>query len=184
MSACCCRSVAQSRPTLCDSMDCSTSSFPVLQRLPELTLTHVHWVNDAIQPSHPLYFPSPSVFNLSQHQGLFQWVVLCIRWSKYRSFSFSISPFNEYLGLIFFRIDSFDLLTIQGTLKNLLQHYNSKASILGCSTFFMVPLSHPYMNIGKNIALTIWPFVGKVMSLLFNILSRLSYLSFWRASIF
>ena len=136
-------------------MDCSTSSLPVLHCLLEFALTHVHWVNDAIQPSHPLSFPSPSVFNLSQHQSLFQWVVLCVRWSKYGSFSFSTSSFHEYLGLVFFRIDSFDLFTIQGTLKHLLQQHNSKASILGCSTFFMVQLSHLYMTTGKTMALII-----------------------------
>ena len=98
---------------------------------------------------------------------------LCIRWPKYQSFSFSISPSNEYLQLISFRIDQFDLLAVQGTLKSLLQHHNSRASILCHSTFFMVQLSHPYMTTGKTIVLTIWTFVGKVMSLLFNMLSRL-----------
>ena len=118
----------------------------------------------AIQPSHPLSSPSPA-FNLSQHQGLFQ-SVLCIRWPKYWSFSFSISPSNEYSGLISFRIDWFDLLAVQGTLESLLQHHSSKASILWCSAFFIVQLSHPYMTTGKTIALTRWTFVGKIMSLL------------------
>ena len=99
--------------------------------------------------------------------------VLCIRWPKYWSFSFSISPSNEYSGLISFRIDWFDLLAVQGTLKSLLQHHSSKASILWCSAFFMVQLSHPYWTTGKTIALTRQTFVGKVMSLLFNMLSRL-----------
>ena len=99
--------------------------------------------------------------------------VLCIRWPKYWSFSLSISPSNEYSGLISFRIDWFDLLVVRGTLKSLLQHHSSKASILQCSAFFMVKLSHPYMTTGENIALTRWTFVGKVMSLLFNILPRL-----------
>ena len=98
---------------------------------------------------------------------------LCIRWLKYRSFSFSISPFSEYSGLISFRIDWSDFLAFQGTLKSLFQHYNSKASVLQHSVFFMVQLSYPYMIPGKTIALTIWTFVGKVMSLLFNMLSRL-----------
>ena len=98
--------------------------------------------------------------------------VLRIRWPKYWSFSFSNSPSNEYLGLISFRIDWFDLLAVQGTLKSLLQHHSSKASILHCSAFFIVQLSHPYMTTGKTIALTRWTFVGKVMSLLFNMLSR------------
>ena len=99
--------------------------------------------------------------------------VLRIRWPKYWSFSFSISPSNEYLGLISYRIDWFDLLAVQGTLKSLLQHHNSKASILCCSAFSVVQLSHPYMTTGKIITLTRWTFVGKVMSLLFNMLSRL-----------
>ena len=99
-------------------------------------------------------------------------LVLCIRWSKHWSFSFSISPSNGYSGLIAFRIDWFGLLAFQGTLKNLLQHHCSKRSILWCSTFFMVKLSHPYMTTGKTIALTRWAFVGKVMFLLFNMLSR------------
>ena len=99
--------------------------------------------------------------------------VLCIRWQNYRSFSFSISPSNEYSGLISFRMDWWDLLAVQGTLKSLLQHHISKASVLQCSAFLMVQLSHPYMTTGKTIALTRWTFVGKVMSLLFNTLSRL-----------
>ena len=98
---------------------------------------------------------------------------LCIRWSKYWHFSFSISPSNEYSGLISFRIDWFDLPEVQGTLKSLLQHHSSKASVLQCSVFFVVQLSQPYMTTGKTIALTGWTFVGKVMSLLFNVLSRL-----------
>uniref|UniRef100_A0AC11E7Q7 Uncharacterized protein n=2 Tax=Ovis aries TaxID=9940 RepID=A0AC11E7Q7_SHEEP len=98
---------------------------------------------------------------------------LCMRWPKYWSFSFSISPSNEHPGLTFFRMDWLDLLAVQGTLKSLLQHHSSKASILWCSDFFTVQFSHPYMTTGKTIALTRWTFVGKVMSLLFNILSRL-----------
>ena len=97
---------------------------------------------------------------------------LCITWPKDWSFSFNISPFNEHSGLISFRMDWLDLLAIQGTLKNLIQHHSSKTSILWCSTFFIVQLSHPYMTTGKTIALTRWTFVGKVMSLLFNMLSR------------
>ena len=118
-----------SRVRLCDLMDRSTPGLPVHHQLPELAQTHVQWVGDAIQPSHPLLSPSPSAFNISQHQGLFQWVSSSHRWPKYWSFSFSISPSNEYSGLISFRIDWFDLLAVQGTLKSLLQHYNSKASI-------------------------------------------------------
>ena len=113
----------------------------------------VHRVSDAIQPSHPLSLPSPPAFNHSQHQGLFQGV-FHIRWPKYRSFSFSISPSNEYSELISFRIDWLDLLTAQGTLKSPLQHHNTKSSILQCSAFFTVQLSHPYMTTEKTIALT------------------------------
>ena len=112
----------------------------------------------------PSIFPSIRVF--------FNESTLRIRWLKYWCFSFSISPSNEYSGLISFRIDWFDLLAVQGTLKSLLQHHSSKASVLQHSAFFMVQLSHPYMPTGKTIALTIWTFVGKVMSLLFNMLSR------------
>ena len=142
-------------------MDCSTPSFPVHHQLLEFTQTHVHWVGDAIQPSH-----SPSAFNLSQYQGLSNESVLRIRWPKYWSFSFSISPSKEYSGLISFRMDWFDLLAVQGTLKSLLQHHSSKASILRLSPFFTVQLSHPYTTTGKTIALTRQTFVGKVMSLL------------------
>ena len=165
-------SVAQSCLILCTPMDCSTPGFPVHHQLPEFTQTHVHWVGDAIQPSHILSFPSPPTFNLSQHQGLFQWVS-CIRWPKYWSFSFNISPSNECSRLISFRIDWLDLLSVQGTLKSLLQHHSSKASVLQCSSFFTVQLSHPYMTSGKTIGLTRRNFVSKVMSLLYNMLSRL-----------
>ena len=157
-------------------MNCSTPGLPVHHQLLELTQTRVHWIGDAIQPSHPLSSPSPPAFNLSQHQGLFQWVtfpVLHIRWPNYSSFSLSISLFKEYSGLISFRMDWLDLFAVQGTLKSLLQHHSSKAAILRCSAFFIVQLSHPYMTTGKTIALTRQTFVGKVMSLLFNILSRL-----------
>ena len=149
-------SVAQLCLTLCDPMDCSTPGLPVHHQLPEFTQTHVHWVSDAIQPSHTLLSPSPPTFNLSQHQGLFQCVSFCIRWPKYWSFSFNISPSKEHSGLIFFR-DWLDLLAIQGTLKSLLQHHSSKASILQHSAFFIVQLSHPYMTTGKTIAPLSYP---------------------------
>ena len=164
----CRSSVAKSWPTLWDPVDCSTPGFPVLHYFSKFARTHVHWVSDAIQPSSSSAPSSPPAFNLSQHHES----VLCIRWPKYWSFSFSISPSNEYSGLISFRIDWFDLPAVQGTLKSLLQHHNSKASILWCSTFFMVQLSHAYMTTGKTIALTICIFVSKVMSLLFNMLSK------------
>ena len=116
--------------------------------------------SDAIKPSHPLSSASPPAFNLSQHQGLFQGVSSSHQVAKYWSFSFSISPSNEYSGLISFRMDWLDLLVVQGTLKSLLQHCSSKASILWCSAFFIVQLSHPYMTTGKTIALTRWTSVG------------------------
>ena len=161
-------SVTQSCPTLCDPMDCSTPGFPVHHQLLELTQTHVHWVDDAIQPPHLLSSLSPPTFNLSPHQGLSNESVLHIRWPKNWSFSFSISHFNEYSGLISFRNDWFDLLAVQGALKHLLQHHSWTASILQRSAFFIVQLSHPYMTNGKTIALTTWTFVGKVISLLFK----------------
>ena len=140
-------SVAQSCPTLCDPMNCSTSGLPVHYQLPEFIQTHVYWVGDAIQLPHPLWSPSPPAFNHSQHQGLFQWLSSSHQVAKYWSFSFSLSPSNEYSGLVSFRMDWLDLLTVQGTLKSL-QHHSLKASILQCSIFFMVQLSHPYMTTG------------------------------------
>ena len=158
-------------PTFCGPMNCSTPGLPVHHQLSEFTQTHVHRVSDAIQPPHPLSSPSPPAPNPSQHQGLFQRVNLRMRWPKYWSFSLIISPSNEHPGLVSFRMDWLDLLTVQGTLKSLLQHHSSKASILWCSAFVTVQLSYPYMTTGKTIALTRWTFVGKVMSLLFNTLS-------------
>ena len=157
--------------SLCDPMNRSMPGLPVHQ-LPEFTQTHVHRVGDAIQPSHPRSSPSPPAPNPSQHQGLFQWVIR-LRWPKYWSFSFSIIPSKEIPGLISFRMDWLGLLAVQGTLKSLLQHHSSKASILWRSAFFTVQLSHPYMTTGKTIALTRWTLVGQVMSLLLNMLSRL-----------
>ena len=151
-------------------MDCSTPDFPVHHQLPELVQTHINQVGDAIKPSHPLSFPSFPAFKLFQHQGLFQRVSSLHQVSKYWSFSFIISPSNEYLGLISFKMDWLDLLAVQGTLKSFLQHQTSKASILQCSASFMVQISHLYMITGKTKALTKWTFVGKVMSLLFNML--------------
>ena len=130
-------------------MYCSTPGFPVHHKLVELTQTHVHCVANATQPSHPLLFPFPA-FNLSQHQVFATESVLCIRWPKYWSFSFSISPSNECSGLISFRMHWLDLLAVQGTLKSLLQHHSSKKSILWHSAFFMVQLSHPYMTYWKK----------------------------------
>ena len=154
-------------------MDCSTPRLPVHYQLPEPTQTQVHWVGDAIQPSHPLLSPSPAP-NHCQHQGLLNESALRMRWPKYWSFSFSISPSSEHPGVISFRMDWLDLLAVQGTLKRLLQHHSLKASTFRHSAFFTAQLSHPYMTTGKTIALTKWTFVGRVMSLLFNMLSTLS----------
>ena len=151
-----CCSVAKSCPTLCNPMDCSTTGFPVLHSLQEFAQIHVHWVGDAIQPSHPLLpllllssvFPSIRVFS---HESALQ-----VRWPNY--WSFSISPTNEYSGLISFRIDWVDLLAVQGTLKSLLHHHSSKASILQSSAFFIVQLLQLYMTTEKTFVLTIWPF--------------------------
>ena len=166
-------SVAQSCLTLCDPMDCSTPALPVHHQLPELTQTYAQV---SVMPSShlilccplillPTITPSIRVFSNES--------TLHMRWPKYWSFSFSISTYNEHPGLISFRVDRLDLLAVQVTLKSLFQHHSSKASIFQCSDFFTVQLSHPYMTIEKTIVLTRQAFVGKVMSLLFNMLSRL-----------
>ena len=129
-------------------MDCSTPDFSVHHQLPEFTQTHVHWVSDAIQPSYPLLSPSPSAFNLSSIRVFANEAALHIRWPKYWSFSFNISPSNEYSGLISFRMDWLHLLAVQGTLKSHLQHHSSKISILPCWAFFIVQLSHLYITTG------------------------------------
>ena len=123
-------SVAQSCPTLCDPMNWSTPGLAVHHQHPESTETHVHWISDTIQPVHPLLSPSPPALNLSQHQGLFQWVSSSHQVAKVLEFQFSISPSNEHPGLISFRMDWLDLFAVQGTLKSLLQHHSSKTSIL------------------------------------------------------
>ena len=167
-------SVTQSCPTLWDPMDCSRPGLPVHHQLLEIAQTLVH---ELVMPSnhlilcHPLLLlPSifPSIRFFSKES------VLCIRWPKYWSFSFNIIPSNEYSGPISVKMDWCDLLAVQGTLKSLIQYHSSKALILQHSAFFMVQLSHPYMTTGKTIALTRQTFVGKVMSLLFNMLSRLA----------
>ena len=155
-----CCSVAKLYPTLCDPINCSTPGFPVLHYLPEFAQAHVQWVSDAIQPSHPLLPPPSLALSRSQHQGLFQELAPHIKWPKYWSFNFSISPANEYSGLISFRIDWFDLFACQGTLKSLLQH-NSKAPILQRSTFFMVQLSHPYMITSQTVTWLYGPLSAK-----------------------
>ena len=164
-------SFTQSYPTLCHPMVCSMPGFPVHHQL--LSLLKLMSIK-SVMPSNllilccrllllPSMFPSIKVFSSES--------IFCIRWPRYWSFSFSISSSNEYSGLISFKIDWFDLLAVQGTLKSLLQYHSSKALILQCSAFFIVQLSHPYMTTGKTIALTRWTFVGKVVSLLFNMLS-------------
>ena len=145
-------------------------SFTIFQSLLKLMSVEL------MMPSNHLIFchqpPFPPAFNVSQYQGLFQWVDSLHQVAKVLELQLQQSPSNEYSELIFFRIDWFDLLAVQGTLKSLLQHHSSKASILWHSAFFMVQLSHLYITTGKTIALTIWTFVSKVMSLLFNTLSR------------
>ena len=154
-------------------MNHSTPSLPVHHQLPKSTQTHIHWVGDAIQPFHPLssllLLPSicPSIRVFSNESDLFIWS------PKYYNSSFNISLSNAHPELISFRMDWLDLLAVQGTLKSLLQHHSSKASILQCSAFFIVQLSHLYMTTGKTIAWTRQTFVDKVMSLLFNMVSRL-----------
>ena len=151
---------SQSCLTLCNPKNCSTPGLPVHHWLPEFTQTHIHWVFDAIRHlilCRPLLLPSipPSIRVFSNES------TLRMRWSKYWSFNFSISPSKEHPGLISFRMDWLDLLAVQGTLKSLLWHHRSKASVLQRSAFFTVQLSHPYMTTGKTIALTRWTFVDK-----------------------
>ena len=159
-------------------MGCSTPGFPVHHQLPELTQTHVHWVGDAIQSSHPLSSPSPPAFNLSQHQGLFQWVSSSHEVAKVLEFQLQYQSFQWT-----FRTDFLQNWLVgspwspRDSQKSLLQHHSSETSILRCSAFLTVQLSHPYMTTGKTIALTRRTFVGKVTSLLFNILSRLALVS-------
>ena len=164
-----CCSVAQSCLTLCNPMDCSTPGFPVILYLPEFAQTHVHWIDDAIQPSHPLSSLSPPTSVFPSIRVFSNESACPIRWPNYWSFSFSISPSEEYSGLISFRIDWFDLLAVQGTLKSLLQQHSLKASVIQCIAFFMVQLSHDYW---KNQSFDTMDFGSKVMSLLFNMLSR------------
>ena len=151
---------------------------PVHHQLPEFTQTQVHWVSDAIQPYHPLSAPSTPGLNLSQ------WVDSLLRWPKYWSFSYSINPVSEYSGLVFFRIDWFDLLDVLGALKSLVQHHSSKASILWCSAFFIVQLSHPYMTTGKTTGLTRQTLVGKLCLCFLIYCLDWSQLFFQGASVF
>ena len=140
-------SVSQLCLTPCDPMDCSTPGLPLHDQLREFTQTHVHWVSESIQPSHALSSPSPPAFNFPSIRVFSNKSILCIRWPKYWTFSFSISPSNEYSGLFSFRMDCLDLHAVQGTLKSLLQHHKSKASILQCSAFFIVQLSSRWFRL-------------------------------------
>ena len=166
-------SVTQLFPTLCDPMNCSMPGLPVHHQLPESTQTHVHWVGDAIRPSHPLSSPSPPALNLSQHQNLFKWVSSSHQMAKVLEFHLQYQSHQWTPRTDFLRMDWLDFFAVQGTLRSLLQHHSSKASILQCSAFFTVQLSHPYMTTRKTIALIRQTFVDKVMSLLLNMLSRL-----------
>ena len=166
-------SVAQLCLTHCDPMDCSTPGLLVHHQLPESTQPNVYRIGDAIQRSHPLSSPSPPPLNLSQHLSLFKWVSSPHQVAKVLEFQLQHQSSNEHPGLISFRMDWLDLPAVQGTFNSLLQHHSSKALILQCSAFFIVQLSQPYMTTGKDISLTRWTIVGKVMSLLFNMLSRL-----------
>ena len=154
-----------------DPMDWSMPSLPVLHYLLEFAQTHGHWIDDDIQPSHPLSSPSPPTSVFPSIRVFSSESALCIRWPKYQSFCFSISPSSEYSRLISFRIDWLDFLAIQETLKSLLQNHSMKASVLWCSVFFMAKFSYPCMATGKNHTFDIQTFAGKVMFLLFNMLS-------------
>ena len=164
-------SVTQLCPTLCDPMNCSTPGLPVHHQLPQFTQTHVHRVGDTIQPSHPLSSPSPPAPIPPNIRVFYSESTLHMRWPKYWSFSFSSVPSKEHPGLISLRMDCLDLPAVHGTLKSLLQHHSSKASVLRCSAFFTVQFSHPYMITGKTIALT--RRTSKATSLLLSMLSRL-----------
>ena len=153
-------------------LDCSTPGFSVLHNFLEFAQIHIHWVNDALQPSHPLASPSSHALNLSQHQHLFQWVGFSQQVAKVLEFQLQHQSFQWIFRVDFLWIDWFDFLEVQGTLKSLLQHHSLKTLFLQCSAFFMVQLSHPYITTEKTIALTIWNLVSKVMSLFFNTLSR------------
>ena len=155
-------------------MDNSMPGLPIHHQLLEFTQTHVCWVSNTIQASHPLLSPSPPTFNLSQHKGLFQWLSPSHQIEKVLEVQLQHQSFQWIFSIDFFRMDLLDILGFQGTLKSLLQHHSSKASTLRCSAFFIVQPSHPYMTTGKTIALTRWTFVVKVMALLFNMLSGLT----------
>ena len=177
-------SVAQSCPAACDPKDCGKPGFTVHHQLPEPAQTHVPWVGDAIQPSHPLLSPSPSAFSLSQHQGLFQWVSSLHQVAKILELELQDQSFQWILRTDFI----YNWMVLSSCSPRHSQKSSPtpqfKASVLWRSAFFMVQLSHPYITTGKTIPLTRWTFVGKIMSLLFNILSRLVTAFFQGISIF
>ena len=156
-------SVAQSCPTLCNAIDCTTPGFSVHHQLWELAQTHVHWVGDAIQPSHPLSSPSPPAINLSQHQGLFKWVSSSHQVAKVLEFQLQHQSFQWIFGLIFFRMDWLDFLAVQGTLKGLLQYHSSKASTLWCSAFFIVQLNIQKTKIMASGPISSWQIDGETV---------------------
>ena len=168
-----CCSAAKSCTTLCDPMNCSMAGFPVLQHL--LEFAQIQSIKSLMLSNHLILCHLLLLYSIFPTSGFppppLSELALCIRWPKCQNFSFSISPSNENSRLFSFSIYWFDFLAVQETLKSLLQHHNSKASILQCSTFFVIQFSHLYMTTRKTIALTIWTFVGKMMSLLYNILS-------------
>ena len=166
-----CCSVAKSYPTLCSLRDGSMPGLPVPHHIVEFAQVHVHWISDAIQLSDPLSPSSPSAFNLSQHQSLFQWVGCSHQLVKVLELHLQHHSFQWVFRVdLLFKVNWFDLLAVQGTLKSILQPHSSIASIFGLSALFLVQLSHPYMTTGKTMAFTIWTFASKVMSLLFNTL--------------
>ena len=175
-------SVSQSCPTLCDPMDYSTTGLPVYHKLLEFTQTHVHWAGDAIQPSHPV-FPFSSCLQFFSSSEFFQMSQFVESVGQNTGVSASACHLNDNYGLISFRIDLLDLLQSKG-LSKVFSNHSSKAPILQCSAFFIVQLSNPYMTTGKTIALTRWTFAGNVMSLLFNMLSRLVITFFQGVSVF
>ena len=169
---CCCCSVSQSCLTLCDTMDCSAPGLPVPHHLPKYAQVHVHCIGDAIQPSHPLMPSSPPALSLSQHRDFSKELAFHIRKPKHWSFGFSISPSNEYSGLISLKIDWFDLLVVRGTLRSLFQHQSSKASISLALCLLHSWALTTVPDHWEDHSLDLRTFVGRVMSLLFNTLSR------------
>ena len=181
---CCCCSFVQSCPTLCDLLACSMPSHCVPHHLPEFAQIHVHCIGDAIQPSDPLTPSSPSALDLSQHQGLFQLVVCLHQMTKILELQLQHQSFQWMFRVDRLKINWFDLLAVQGTLRSLLQHHSSKALVLWRSAFFTVQLSQPYMTTGKTVALTVWTFVCRVCLCFLTHCLGLSSLSCQEAIVF